>query len=74
LKSDYKFLARTRVIANRLWPSLPHIIHPGKQYGVTGRRPVMLDVVTGVLDIIDNIELTRRPPVTGFFLCLLPNF
>lgn len=64
LKSDYKFLAR--IIANRMRPSLPDIIHPGKQCDITSRRLVMFDVVTGILDIIADAELTRKPPVTGF--------
>jgi hypothetical protein len=72
LKSDYKFLAR--IITNRLRPSLPDIIHPGKHCVITGPRPIMLDVAAGILDVvIAYAELTRKPPLTGLFLCLLPN-
>jgi hypothetical protein len=57
LNCDYKILAR--IIANRLWRSLPDVIHPGQHCGVGGRH--IFDAAGGIRDVIAYAEFKRMP-------------
>ena len=57
LNADYKILAR--IIANRLNPLLPDIIHPNQYCGIQGNS--VFEAVASIRDTIAYAEVTKKP-------------
>jgi len=57
LNADYKILAR--IIANRLKPLLPDIIHPNQYCGIQGNS--VFEAVASIRDAIAYAEVTKKP-------------
>ena len=57
LNVDYKILAR--IIANRLNPLLPDIIHPNQYCGIQGNS--VFEAVASIRDAIAYAEVTKKP-------------